>query len=543
MRLEFIVILFIGLFSLSAAAENTDFDAPLSEPVDFDSQISNVMVYRSGVRITRDAQINIPAGQTEIVFSNLTTQINTHSLQAYVPDGVDLVTVHYKTNFLKNLELPQRAKDINTEMESLALALDWNKKQYSVYVAEEKILTAKPVELNAGDKGISVEDLMTYTAYYRQRALEIKKLLFDLGQESTKLKTRLATLKKELNEMQTKKNQKTGEVTFLVQSAVARQCDISFSYISNQAGWVPVYDLKAKDVQSQIALNLKANVYQNTGVDWKDVKLSVSTGNPLLGNDRPILRPNYITFAPIAVFDKKESLATQNMAYKMKRKDDELAGIEQPMISGENSINDTETTREYIINQFQTVPSSGLKRLVQLHRYDLDAKFKYHAVPKINHGVFLLAEIANWGKYNLLPGTANIFFQNTYIGQSQINSTVTADTLLLSLGRDESIKIQRERTNYFEESKFLGSNEIRNIEYTISVKNTKGTKINIEILDQIPISQHEDIKIELGNSTNAVFSETLGGLKWDFELLPGSSKKLVFDYIQKSPKNASVALR
>jgi len=511
------------------------------EPIEFESKISNVTVYRSGVRITRDAKINIPVGQSEIVFSNLTTQINTHSLQAYVPDGVDLVTVHYKTNFLKNIELPEKAKKINEEIAALSLDLDWNNKEYSVYAQEEKILTPNKVDLKDHEHGMSVEDLKNYTSYYRNRSLEIKKKLFEISNKNREINAKIADLKKELSTITSKKNQKTGEVTFLVQTTVARECDISFSYISNQAGWTPVYDLKVKDTQSKIALNLKANVYQSTGIDWKRVKMDVSTGNPLIGNDRPILRPNYITFAP--VYRPHAQRSTANMAYAMKKESLEEVISGDVQISDENKITDTEITREYKIINRQTVPSSGLKRLVQLHRYDIDAAYKYHTVPKLDLGVFLLAEVPNWGKYNLLPGMANIFFQNTYIGQSAINSNVTAEKILLSLGRDESIKVQRERTNYLAEKKFLGSNAIQNIEYTITVKNAKSKKVKIEILDQIPIAQHEDIKIELKNSSKATYQEKTGGLKWDLELSPSESKKLVFKYTQKFPKDKSLALK
>ncbi|MFK8104511.1 MAG: DUF4139 domain-containing protein [Saprospiraceae bacterium] len=515
------------------------------QPIVFESEISEVTIYRSGARIIRDAKINIPAGQSEIVFSNLTTQINTHSLQAQVPEGVDLVMVHYKTNFLKEIAPPEKVKEINAEMETLGLELDWNNNQYAVFAQEEKILTPQPVKLSADGTGISVQDLKEYTSYYRDRSLEVKKKLFDIIQGNKKINARLSVLQKELKALQPKKNQKTGEVVFLVQSTIPRQCEISFSYISNQAGWAPVYDLKVKDTQSPIALDLKANVHQNTGIDWKAVKMSISTGNPLLGNDRPILRPKYINFAAVANRSIQiESLgSSSNMAYAMKKDNNTAAGSVNDEISVENTIKDMETTREYEIDIRQTVPSSGLKRIVQLKRYEVAANYKYHTVPKLDLGVFLLAEVANWGKYNLLPGTANIFFQNTYIGQSAIRTNVTADKILLSLGRDESIKVQRERTNYLKGTKFWGDKVVQNIGYTITVKNTKNKKVAIEILDQIPIAQHEDIKIVLKESTKAEFYEKTGGLKWELELAPNESRKLIFEYTQKSPAKKPLALR
>ncbi len=515
-------------------------------PLTFDSEISEVTVYRSGVRITRDAQINIPAGQSEVLFSNLATQINTHSLQVQVPEGVELVLAQYKTNFLKNAELPEKIKNINSEIATLQEELDWNNKQVQVYTKEEQLLVHKQVELSSFEKGLSVEDLKKYTDFYRERSLDISKKLFDFTNKNQGLQAKLTALRSELKEVQAQKNQKTGEVTFVIQSDIPRQCKLTFSFISNQAGWEPIYDLKAVDTDTPMELNLKANIYQNTGHDWENVKMSVSTGNPLASNDRPILSPQYITFGSVHKFRGQTNSGASNIYYNtMNQMNDsaELKNGEYKESTQPAQISETEITREYIIDRRQSIPSSGLKRLVQLQQYDIEAEYKYHAVPKLDGGVFLLAQVPNWGKYNLLPGTANIFFQNTYIGQSQINSNVSSKDILLSLGRDESIKIERERTNYMEETTFLGGNEIKNIEYTITVKNTKSKNVYIEVLDQIPIAQHEDIKIELEQSSKAKFDEKTGGLKWNVELSPGASKELVFKYSQKSPRNKPLAIK
>ena len=112
-----------------------------AEPIESESKIEDVVVYRTGVRITRNARINLPAGQSEILFSNLTTQINTHSLQVQVPEGIDLVAAQYKTDYLKNIELPENVKKINEEMAALNLEQEWNNNELAVYTKEEQLIT------------------------------------------------------------------------------------------------------------------------------------------------------------------------------------------------------------------------------------------------------------------------------------------------------------------------------------------------------------------------------------------------------------------
>ena len=246
MKAKLIILLLACFITLCADAE----------PLTFESDISEVTVYRSGVRITRDAQINIPAGQSEVLFSNLATQINTHSLQVQVPEGIELVLAQYKTNFLKNAELPEKIKNISVEIANLKDELEWNNKQVQVYTKEEQLLVHKQVELSSFEKGLSVEDLKKYTDFYRERSLDIGKKLFDFTNKNQALQAKLAALRSELKEVQAQKNQKTGEVTFVIQSDIPRQCNLTFSFISNQAGWAPIYDLKAVNTDTPMELNL-----------------------------------------------------------------------------------------------------------------------------------------------------------------------------------------------------------------------------------------------------------------------------------------------
>ncbi len=554
------VLCFLALLSTNLFA---------ADPIETDSQIKDVMVYRTGARITRTAAINIPSGQSEVVLTGLTTQCNAHSLQVTMADGIDLISANYRVNFLKNTDLPEAQMKLNDEISLLEEDVEWLNQQIKVYTSEEQIMTQKQIKLTSDNKGISITDLKEYTAFYRDRTLEIKKSIIDLNKEKKEKQSRINDLRNQVQSLRANGNKKTGEVVLVVQANSPQSCEIDFSYISAQAGWEPIYDLKATDANSPMDLNLKANIHQSTGVPWDMINLSVSSGNPFMGNDRPILNPRYISFAPKYLthperYDKNGQVNELNMlqhmnsypsarenAYavaKEKKAYEDMEPIDgipvqkppAPLLS---NISDTEITREYNIKLRQSIPSNGQRHLVALQNYEIETKYVHHSVPKLDRGAFLIAEVENWGQYNLLPGTANIFFQNTYIGQSQINSNVTSNSILFSLGRDESIKIKRTKTENLEESSLLGYKTIKNLEYTITVKNTKSKAIKIEVLDQIPISQHEDIVVELVKKTDADYKEKLGSLMWELELAPGESRELVFSYTQRSPTDQALVVR
>ncbi|MFK7908173.1 MAG: DUF4139 domain-containing protein, partial [Chitinophagales bacterium] len=204
-------------------------------------------------------------------------------------------------------------------------------------------------------------------------------------------------------------------------------------------------------------------------------------------------------------------------------------------------LNQNQLNLSFEVQLKQSIPTDGQYHLVDLKDYEIDAEYDYHTVPKLDEGAFLLAKITNWGNLNLLAGNANIFFDDTYIGQSFINPATTADTLLLSFGRDEQIQIKRMELNDLSETNFLGNKRTETKTYEISVRNNKGTTAHIEILDQIPISQNENIEVKLIGKDGAEYTEKYGKLLWRLDIPAGQTKKIKLEYSVKYPKGRLVA--
>jgi uncharacterized protein (TIGR02231 family) len=151
--------------------------------------------------------------------------------------------------------------------------------------------------------------------------------------------------------------------------------------------------------------------------------------------------------------------------------------------------------------------------------------------------VFLLAQIADWEKLNLLPGEANIIFEGTYIGKSFVDPSSTQDTLNLTMGRDKRVVVKREKLMDFSSVKFLGSNKKQIFTYEITVKNNKKEAINILLKDQYPLSQNKEIEVELLQSDGAAVNTETGVVNWKLQLAPNESKKVRISYSVKYPKD------
>ncbi len=185
---------------------------------------------------------------------------------------------------------------------------------------------------------------------------------------------------------------------------------------------------------------------------------------------------------------------------------------------------------EYAIQTKMTIPSDGQDQRVQISTYELPANYEYHAAPKLDPSVYLVAQVSGWEKLNLLNGESNLYFDGTYIGKTYIDVNSTKDTLSFSLGKDN--KIQMERTKVKENSKIktIGTRQKVDVAWEIKLKNNGGANIPIFIKDQFPISVVEDIKVKRGEFLGGKIADKSGIITWNFMLDASQNKILKFDY-------------
>jgi uncharacterized protein (TIGR02231 family) len=186
------------------------------------------------------------------------------------------------------------------------------------------------------------------------------------------------------------------------------------------------------------------------------------------------------------------------------------------------------------------VESDNKEHIVGIQEIELPAIYSYHTVPKLDMTAYLLARVTDWAKYNLLAGEANIFFDDNYVGKSYLNPNVSADTLLISLGRDEKINVKRVKLNDYSAKKLLSGNIRETKAFETTIKNNKNTAIEIELLDQYPISKNSQIEITLEDANGATVTEEYGKLLWKIKLQPNESRKIKLVYTIKYPKDKQI---
>jgi len=506
------------------------------------SEIKEVTVFLNGAQITRTGDTYLNQGTTNILFQNLSPYINPSTVQVKGEGNFTILSVMYQLNYLNNISITKEVKQINDSIELLQQELLLQQGLQNVYSEEESMIIANK-SIGGQNVGVKITDLVTAADFFRTRLTDIKTKQIEIQEKTKKINEKLTQLNNQLNLVNADMNKPTGEIIVSVAAKEGVNGKFTFSYATTNAGWTPVYDLRATDINNPINLFFKSRIRQTTGEDWKNINITLSTGNPTQSGAKPILAPWYLAFySPIVydVYDKSES------EKKGKRKDEapsaplEMSG-QSLTLENYTTVVETQTNFEYKISIPYTVLSDGKEAMIDVQSYTLPAQYQYYCVPKLDPDAFLMAKISGWEQYNLLSGEINLFYEDTYVGKSYLDVRNTNDTLDLSLGRDKNIVITRTKTKDYQSRQFIGSNKKDIYGWEIIAKNKKKEPIELVIEDQIPLSTDKDITIDKIEISNAEYTETTGKLIWKMKLNTGESKTYKLSYSVKYPKDKTLS--
>jgi uncharacterized protein (TIGR02231 family) len=203
---------------------------------------------------------------------------------------------------------------------------------------------------------------------------------------------------------------------------------------------------------------------------------------------------------------------------------------------------ENQTTVEIQVAEPYSIKTNGERTLVDLKTYEIPSSYRYTAIPKLDKDAFLLAEISDWSQYNLLEGESNLYFEEGFIGRSILNPAALQDTLQISMGRDRSIVMQREKVDQYSKKRSVGSNITESRGYEISLKNNKSQAVTLQLKDQIPVSVNSNITVTTGELSGGTLDPITGIVTWEITLPPGGQQKLSLHYEVKYPKSERIIL-
>lgn len=220
-----------------------------------------------------------------------------------------------------------------------------------------------------------------------------------------------------------------------------------------------------------------------------------------------------------------------------KTKSREAENIALPFQKTEN-----QTSVNFEIATPYSVNSDNRNYAVDMAVYQVPAIFQYYAVPKVEKAAYLMANITDWEQYSLMEGEANIFFEGTFVGKSLLDVRYATDTLQLSLGKDKNVIVDRIKEKDFETRQFIGSKKEETRSWKTMIRNNKNQRINMLVIDQVPVSNREEIEVNVQNVSGGVLNKEKGELKWDIELNPLEKKEIDLKYSVKYPKSRTLTI-
>lgn len=200
------------------------------------------------------------------------------------------------------------------------------------------------------------------------------------------------------------------------------------------------------------------------------------------------------------------------------------------------------TAITYRIDDKYTLESDGKTSTIGIRQLTVPAIYEYYSAPKIDPTAFLTARITNWQEFDLQSGEANLYVEGAYLGKTYIDLAATADTLSLSLGKDNAIKVSRRLLKEYSTKKFIGGNRTDARQYEIIVRNAKRAAVNITFVDQVPVSTTKEISVEDIRAAEAQLDKETGAVTWTMSLPAGQEKKLGISYNVKYPKDRKLVL-
>ncbi len=603
------------------------------------ASIERVTVFANGAQVVRTKSVQLVAGEQVVTFTGMSPYMDRKSMQLKARGRLSVLGVTHRTVHPDSVEQMKRLHQAEDAVKAVRRKIQ--------QANDEKEVLASQLELVKTNCSVASRTVATplvnikeLNNYYSQELLSIKKRTQDIDDSLMKLNEELKKKLEVLDSIGHVKLTTATEVDVKVDAQQAGRADFDITYYVKNAGWFPSYDIRSEGTDKPLVLSYKANIYQNTKEEWKNVPVLLSSANPNRSNVAPHLKtywldyglsaPSYDTDsesntvsgkvlddtdgtpligASVAVkgthlgtvtdvdgnfsitlpqgsrqltisfigYQSQTRIVAPGSSLNVRLKEDKAilnevvvvgygerkkkspgsARVEAPTMAmdemrttvrepgaamDESDVVVVEQQQaqfgyEFEIKQPLTLPDGGKTTTTEIARYQLPATYEYRGIPKIDKEAFLVADATDWQKLNLMEGEANVYFDNSFVGKSILDPNAASDTLHFSLGRDQSIRVQRTKVNESSTRRFLGSNQEQTLTWRITVKNTRREAVSITVFDQTPVSRNTGIEVTVEELSGGVRDKDTGIVTWPLQLQAGEQRELVLQYKVKYPKS------
>ena len=522
------------------------------------STITAVTVYADRAVVTRTATAELAGGTAELVFANLPESLNEQSLQVSGRGTAQatILDVSAKQTYV-DFTPNERVKALQDQLKGLVKQTRGLEDRQAALDAQTSILARMEAALfTPPAKDVPRADLNQFTAsltYLSEQRVKIIAERTAIEEQREEVSGKIDTVRAQLNELRGAGGRGYKTVTVRVAAAQAGNLEVALSYAVPNASWSPSYDARVLSAEHAVALGYFGLVRQNTGEEWKDVALTLSTARPGLGGAAPALsawqldvyRDDVVRLEKFAVTGSamrgqvsQDKAMTSNAPLA-----DELRFKEKDAELSQATIETGATSAVFKIATASSVPSDNSPQKVPITTAKLAANPEYLTVPKRQALAYLTAKVVNASEFPLLAGAMNVFLDGTFVATSRVRTVMPGEKFDLALGADEGISVKHKRVQKFTEDTGLTNSGKRiTYEYLLTIQNNKKTAERVIVVDQLPLSRNEKIVVkQLAPDAKDVKPTDEGALKWSLDLKPGEKRELTVKFTVDYANDVNVA--
>jgi hypothetical protein len=580
-------------------------NAPASPPVPkiASSKITRVTVYSTNALVTREVDVPDGNGLAELIVSPMPEQIVPTSVYSEGAEGIRVLTTRYRTRQVMEDTSVERRK-LEAEKEKLEVAAA--KITSEMDAIQKNLDLLKKLEANTEKSKLDGDALITVAKYVMENRVDKAKIQFALADQKRLNGIQMEFCKRKLAELGHGAGREERDAVIVVDREAGKGGKVRLNYLVASVNWHPEYKLRAGKMHEDVRVDYQANLKQQSGEDWNQVQLTLSTAQPMLnaappelavlepllvargspgGPPMPVNGPVPAPFAPAEkrkeIFGRSSQLRSQALGnyakggreeaaqaakwlndaaageqqLELMRSHDEIVALNKKQMPGMppagGAVSNDGPSVTYHLAATLTIPSRNDEQIIEVTKLNLAPRYYYKAVPVLNRHVYRLADLVNKSNYILLPGEATMYQGTDFVGRMPLPLVAIGEEFTAGFGVDPQLQIQRQLVDKSRATK--GGNQVLTYDYRILVSSYKAEPVKLQVWDRLPHPETESVGVTLEKTSPELSKDAIylrecrpnNLLRWDLDVEPthNGEKALTVTYEFRMELDRQMAIR
>ena len=524
------------------------------------AKVQTVTVYGDRAEVVRHLTATVEAGDHTLTFENLPGATDLSSVRVDGKGAFTLIDIRGERVQTKEVA-DERVLKLTKELEALRaqvndLTLADNRITQRKAALEKVLGRLTSVGKESANAEMDPAKWAGYLQYHVDTLAKLDKEVLANGVSRTSLTLDVDRVQRELNELNAHRFKFRNVASVRIEAKQAGPIELDLAYVVRGPSWNPLYDIRADTKAKTVQVNYHAEVRQSTGEDWKGVALKLSTAQPNLGGREPQMSPWFIhRFVPQpvtvtggVVLESASKLDRADRGSSERNRFSALsASAPAPAAAAMDftyaRVNTGGTAATFAIPRAYDVPSDNKPAKVAIASESFPSEFRHTCVPKLSPHVYLKAKAINKSDFPFIAGPTAVFLDGAFVANASLDLVAPGQEFWTYLGADQSVKVDLKDLGKVEElSGIFGKKTARTVVSKVfKVTNGKSTDISLSIRDQVPSSNHEEIKVvfeepKYEKDTDGLKVDQSKFVEWNLTLKPGAKQDVPFRFAIERPE-------